>query len=375
LESVRRFSIFFCQSLVNFQDGAFSYHIVKVFAFTKGLMKIAMISPYSCGPMRGNITTVRRIDRELRDVGIETIVLPIDAMSVAEMEGRIRSFAPDIIQAFHAGYCGEPACHLAGLSGIPCVITITGSDINEPQFREKASTRRSMATADAIVCFDAFVAEQVVGFFPELTGQIVVIPQGVEPLPVSKVKNAAIPADAVVLLLPAALRPVKNIEFPLRALVPLARENAKLLLVIAGGVIDQGYAACIRELLAGSPFSVWLGDVPFEQMGALYSRADLVLNCSHVEGMPNSLLEAMLLARPVLAADIPGNHSLVYDNETGWLYGDEADFRAQVKRLMGDAVLRTEIGGRAREYVRANFSPRTEAERYLELYTTLRPTP
>lgn len=338
-------------------------------------MKIALISPYSYGSMRGNITTVRRIEHALRDAGAETIVLPIDAMSVAEMESRLNLFAPDIIQAFHAGYCGESACHLAGHSGVPSVITITGSDINEPQFRDKVSTRRSLATADTIVCFDEFVAEQVVSFFPERSGRIAVIPQGVEPLSEMIANDFAIPADASVLLLPAALRPVKNIEFPLQAMLPLARENTKLLLVVAGGVIDQGYADYIRNLIAGASYAVWLGEVPFEQMGSLYSRADLVLNCSHIEGMPNSLLEAMSLARPVLAADIPGNHSLVHNNETGWLYGDEDDFRTQVTRLMGDAALRTEIGGRARKYVLANFSPRTEAESYLELYTSLRTKP
>jgi glycosyltransferase involved in cell wall biosynthesis len=296
-------------------------------------------------------------------------------MSVAEMEGRLHSFAPDIIHAFHAGYCGEPACILAERSGVPCVITITGSDINEPQFREKVSTHRSMATADAIVCFDEFVASQVACFFPEITGRIAVIPQGVESLPETMVNNDLIPADANVLFLPAAIRPVKNVEFPLQALTPLAQKDDKLMLVIAGGVIDRGYADCILDQLAKSPFAVWLGEVPFEQMGALYLRADLVLNCSHLEGMPNSLLEAMSLAQPVLAADIPGNHSLVHDNETGWLYSDEADFRTQVTRLLGDAALRAEVGSRAREFVLSNFSPRIEAESYLELYTTLRTKP
>jgi len=198
-----------------------------------------------------------------------------------------------------------------------------------------------------------------------------VIHQGVVPLPVAQDADYAFPEEAFILLLPAALRPVKNIEFPLRALVPLVRENHQLMLVIAGGVIDQEYADTVREMLAEAPFASWIGEVEHEQMGALYARADLVLNCSHNEGMSNSLLEGMALARPVLAANIPGNRALVHDNETGWLYRDEPEFRSIVARLINDSTLRTEVGKRAREYVRSDFSPHIEADRYIRLYTAL----
>lgn len=338
-------------------------------------MRIAIIAPFSRGPMRGNITTVRRIGRALEEAGIEVVILAVDAMTVAEMESCLSVFTPDIIHAFHAGHCGELACNLADRLDVPCVVTITGSDINEPLLHGQYGTCRAMAAASAIVCFDELVASQVARDFSHTSGRVVIIPQGVAPLPVTVAVCPAVPEDAFVVLLPAALRPVKNIEFTLRALAPLVRDMDNLLLVIAGGVINQVYADSIQAMLAVAPYAIWLGEVPCEQMGSLYARADLVLNCSHYEGMPNSLLEAMALARPVLAADIPGNHSLVHDNETGWLYRNEVDFRALVKRLSADCALCTEIGRRAREYVLSAFSSGGEAARYIELYTTLRSQP
>jgi glycosyltransferase involved in cell wall biosynthesis len=197
----------------------------------------------------------------------------------------------------------------------------------------------------------------------------VLIPQGVETLPAGRCPE--LPDDAFVVLLPAALRPVKNVEFPLRAMAPLCGVIENLLLVIAGGVIDQVYAACIREMLSGSPFARWLGEVPYERMGSLYARADVVLNCSRFEGMPNSLMEAMALGRPVLAAAVPGNCSLVCHETTGFLYRDEADFRDQVVRLAGDPGLCANLGKRARDFVLMNFPPKVEAERYLKLYIGL----
>jgi glycosyltransferase involved in cell wall biosynthesis len=334
-------------------------------------MRIAIISPYSAGPMRGNITTVTRIAHALDSRGAETMVLPMDVMSQREMEQRLRAFAPGIIHGFHAGYCGEMACNLARRGGVPCVITITGGDINEVSLRDLPGTGRALAEATAVVCFDDLAAAEVTRFFPSTVDRLVIIPQGIEPLPVAPDACFAIPDNAFVLLLPAAFRPVKNIAFPVQAMAPLIHDRNSLLLVIAGGVIDQGYASHIREMLDRAPYATWLGEVPYAQMGALYARADVVLNCSLFEGMPNSLLEAMALGRPVLAADIPGNRSLVRDNETGWLYRDEADFRRHAVRLASDAALRAEGGRRAREYVLAHFTPTLEAERYLGLYGRL----
>ena len=334
-------------------------------------MRVAIVSPYSVGPMRGNITTVRRIRRFLEQVGIETIVLPVDTMPASEMRQHVVSFAPDIIHGFHARYCGETTRQLANGLSRPYLITITGSDINDPALRDHPDTARAVAAAAAIACFDDQEAGTVATCFPDARERISVIPQGVEPPPITGQCPFEFPDNALVLLLPAALRPVKNVAFPISALPPLLGDNPALLLAIAGGVIDQGYAAAIGEMLSAAPWARWLGEVPYERMGDLYARADIVLNCSLFEGMPNSLLEAMALGRPVLAADIPGNRSLIRDGETGVMFRDETDFRRQLLRLANDPTLRASCGRNAREYVLTHLSPMRETEGYVSLYKTV----
>lgn len=331
-------------------------------------MRVAIVSPYSVGPMRGNIATVRRICNYLGLLHTEQIVLPADTMPVDEMVRRLTSFRPDVIHGFHARYCGDTARHLAGHLNCPYLITITGSDINDPALRDHVDTARALAFAAAIVCFDAQETALVTSHFPEAKERIFVVPQGVEPLPVTGELPYNLPDDALLLLLPAALRPVKNVEFPIRELLPLIDDNPRVLLAIAGGVIDQRYAAAIREMLSRAPFARWLGEIPYERMGDLYARADIVLNCSLFEGMPNSLLEAMALGRPVLAVDIPGNRSLVRDGETGLLFRDGTDFRRQLLRLAGDPKLRATCGRNAREHVLTHLSPVREAEAYRNVY-------
>jgi len=335
------------------------------------IMRIAFIAPYSSGPIRGNITTVRRISCSLASEGIETVSLAIDNLSFNEIEKQLAAFKPDVIHAFHAHYCGSITRKLAEQFHLPYMITITGSDIHDRRLRNHPDTVKAIENANTIVCFCDNDADILAGSYPHICGIVAVVPQGVASLPAVEGDHFDLSDSAFVLLLPAALRPVKRIEFPLQALSQLVKLEPGLQLVIAGGIIDLDYAATIRNMLCNAPFAKWLGEVPHEKMGSLYNRADLVLNCSYSESMPNSLMEAMSLGRPVLAANIDGNCSLVRDKENGRLYNNEVDFRALVKQLMGDAAMREELGKQAMQDIRENFSPHLEAERYLSLYHSL----
>lgn len=334
-------------------------------------MRVAIISPYSTGPMRGNITTVLRIIRHLEDSGISVLQIPADVLQPDEMLNKLRSFSPDLIHAFHAYHCGPIAHLLASKTDKPFIITITGSDINEPAFRAHPATARSLAEAASIVCFDHNSAESVKANFPETSDKITIIPQGVEALPAKGSSFPPIPDDAFVLLLPVTLRPVKQVEFAICASAPLTSSIDKLLLVIAGGAIDSAYVFKIQKLLAVYPHAIWVGEIPHNRMGDLYSRANIVLNCSRYEEMPNSLLEAMQLGRPVLAADIRGNRSLVAHGNTGWLYSDESDFQKIVLTLAKSPWILKKTGEQARQFISDSFSPELELIRHISLYKSI----
>lgn len=334
-------------------------------------MRVALISPYSHGPMRGNIITVSRIARFLGQAGVATVTLAVDTCSFSGMKRHLAEFKPDLIHGFHAHYCGITTRRLAEQMQIPYVMTMTGSDLNDPLLRCHPDTVSAIEGAQAIVCFHSSDADRLAAFFPNLCGDVAVVPQGVEPLPIVGGDSFGIRHDSFVLLLPAALRPVKRVEFPVISLSQLAKSDQLLQLVIAGGIIDNDYAASIRNMLSDKPFVTWLGEVPHERMGSLYKRADLVLNCSLSESMPNSLMEAMALGRPVLAANIPGNRSLVENGKTGWLYDGDEDFERLVLQIRENETVRRDMGQRAKEYIKTVFSPQMEATRYLSLYRSM----
>ncbi|MBE9601662.1 glycosyltransferase [Pedobacter sp. MC2016-24] len=91
---------------------------------------------------------------------------------------------------------------------------------------------------------------------------------------------------------------------------------------------------------------------------------------SFSEGMPNAVLEAMALAKPVVVTDIDGNHELVTKAACGFLCESENEHAMATAMLkimeMSDAK-RFMLGERGREYVCANFAEDQVMKRWMQL--------
>jgi len=84
----------------------------------------------------------------------------------------------------------------------------------------------------------------------------------------------------------------------------------------------------------------------------LLAAADIFVLASHFEGLPMSVIEAMLSALPVVATDIRGPREQVVAGQTGLLVppGSAAGLARAIGRLAADPALRARMGeaGRAR---------------------------
>jgi glycosyltransferase involved in cell wall biosynthesis len=89
-----------------------------------------------------------------------------------------------------------------------------------------------------------------------------------------------------------------------------------------------------------------------DDIPALLAAADIFALPSHFEGLPMSVIEAMLVGLPVVATNIRGPREQVVDGETGLLVPPRsvAPLAAALSRLANDASLRARMGdaGRAR---------------------------
>lgn len=336
-------------------------------------MNVALICPYSTGPARGNIITVRRIAKQLPTVGCQTTMIPLDTLTLQEQQAQLDAAKANLLHAFHAFHAGPAARLHARRLNIPYLITITGSDLFNEQMCNDPSTKSVINDAAAITCFDPLITQQLKERFPDTALKAVVIPQGVMPLPLHSTPHETPEnRDSFTLLLPAAIRPEKGILEAIIALTPLANILPGLRLVIAGGDLDPAYAETVRRQTSNLPWVILAGDVPHDVMGAHYASADLVLNCSLFEGgMANALLEAMAMGRPVLARDITGNRALVQQGITGWLFATDEELRRLVLSIAERPGQRAIVGRAARDYVTSNFSPQQEAGALVALYKSL----
>lgn len=100
----------------------------------------------------------------------------------------------------------------------------------------------------------------------------------------------------------------------------------------------------------------------------LLRAADIFTLPSHREGMPRSIIEAMLTGLPVVATDIRGSREEVVDGETGLLVPvrDPAALAEALQRLAGDAELRARMGAAGLARARALYDERLVLDRQID---------
>jgi glycosyltransferase involved in cell wall biosynthesis len=338
-------------------------------------MRAALVTPVAPGAVRGNAVTVGRLAAGLRGRGLDIAVLDLVALTAGALEARLDGLEPDLVHAFHA-FQGAPAVRgWVRARGRPFVVSLTGTDANIDLFdpERRAETAASIREAQAVVVFHETMRAKVIREVPEAAPRVEVIAQSVRlgDAPYEGVEPRSAAPGEVVFLLPAGIRKVKNVLFPLAPLGRLAG-RFRIRLLVAGPVLEEDEGARLREALHGVAWASYLGPVPHAQMGALLDRCDVVLNCSLSEGgMANAVLEAMARGRPVLASDIEGNRSVIEPEVDGLLFAGAADFERQAERLVRDAGLRARLGAAARATVARRHPPEREVGAYLALYRRL----
>lgn len=103
------------------------------------------------------------------------------------------------------------------------------------------------------------------------------------------------------------------------------------------------------------------------------NAADLFVLTSDTEGIPAVILEAGLLGLPVIATRVGGIPECVLDGETGVLVDrqDEQGLAEVVCALWQNSVRRHELGKKAKNWVRENFTIEKIAMDYIDFYESV----
>jgi glycosyltransferase involved in cell wall biosynthesis len=158
----------------------------------------------------------------------------------------------------------------------------------------------------------------------------------------------------------------------LRAAARLVPEHPRLVILVAG---RSGPAGPELERLAAVP--PLAGQVRLlghrDDVPDLLAAADLLAFPSLFEGFPGAVVEAMALALPVVAADIPPVRELVQPGENGLLVPPESDapLAAALAELLADPVRAAALGRRGREVFLAELTLETAVAGMAALYRRL----
>jgi glycosyltransferase involved in cell wall biosynthesis len=293
--------------------------------------------------------------------------------------GRLRAFMRDErIDVVHnyllrANVIGTLAARAARVP----VVLASKRGCHERRGWEMLGARLSNRLADCVTANSNAVREFVHSHEGCPLAKMVVIPSGIDTERFTPVVAAdgktrlGLPADAVVVGSLTRMRVRKGVEEFLRAMGQVCRARPAVHVVIAGDVeLDDEVRALVAAAGLGGRLHL-LGrrsDVP-----EVLSAFDVFVLSSHGEGMSNAILEAMAMAKPVVATGVGGTVEVVEVGVTGHLVpARDADaLAAAIVRLVDHPDMGRLMGARGRRVVIDRFSAPAMVRQMEALYTQL----
>ncbi|MCX7635239.1 MAG: glycosyltransferase family 4 protein [Syntrophales bacterium] len=336
-------------------------------------LRIMILAPTVLPAPTGNAATAERWRRGLVARGHEVLVMASTGLTQKAFLQAMATFRPQIL---HVHQLLRSACLLidngrcplygpAALFLSPAGTDVYGTDGQGCREEDVELIKHLCGLAQGIIVPGPALAHRLHVLAPETVVKTRVVPKGVfwaGDAPCDVRARCGWGADTLVFFLPAGIRPVKGNLLCLRAFRRVAAHRPQVRICFAGPVIDVAYGdAFAEELSRAGAFARLLPPLPREQMRAAYASVDVVVNASLAEGLSNALLEAVAAGRPILAADIPGNRTVLGENALFFPPGDEEQCAAQLLRLVDEPALRTHLSQAARALAAHLPSPAQEA--------------
>jgi len=116
-----------------------------------------------------------------------------------------------------------------------------------------------------------------------------------------------------------------------------------------------------------------------KDMVNVYNSLDLVVQSSYTEGMPNVILEAMLMQVPVIASDVGGTAEVMDNGKYGILNqpGQPIDLAGDITKYLTDPGMYRRLAENGRDSILQRYDHKTRVEKLADVYTRLlasRPT-
>jgi glycosyltransferase involved in cell wall biosynthesis len=231
-----------------------------------------------------------------------------------------------------------PAVWIGWLRGKPVVINYRGGEARKYLRKSINRVRPTIARANVVVV----PSEYLKTVFREfgLDAQIV---SNIIDLTRFKPRNRGTPSPSTSthLVVTRNLEPIYDIPTALHCVSILRSSVPNIRLSIAGSGPQRAELQNLVTQLKIADIVDFTGKLCPDEMAALYQSADIMLNPTTVDNMPNSVLEALACGVAVVTTNVGGIPYIVEDGKTALLVdpGDPAAMAEQVKRLLEDPSL------------------------------------
>ncbi len=238
--------------------------------------------------------------------------------------------------------------------------------------------RRAMALASSVVVLDA--RSEIAIRDVLAAGKVQRIPNPIDLELVDRIRREAHcrsrKSDRIQITFVGHVIPSKGIDDLVRACCLLSGIDFELNLV---GMVESEYRQSLLRMSIGSEDWEWLkfwDELPREDALRLMSDSDVVVLPSHTEGFPNVILEAMALAKPIVATDVGAISEMLAmdtDKPCGVMIPPRtpAELAEAIRNLIMDQAKANALGERARTRVVSCFSPHHVVSMYEGLWMSL----
>lgn len=228
-----------------------------------------------------------------------------------------------------------PAVWIAKIRKVPVVVNYRGGEADTFLAKSVRSVRITMRQTSALIVPSGFLQ----AVFARFNMPASVVPNIID---VARFNNSA-PRRAIRrhLLVPRNLEPIYDNESAIMAFSIVHRSYPDATLTIAGSGPLAESLAVLAETLGLAGAVIFAGRLDRDAMAQAYRAADIAINPSLVDNMPNSVLEALASGVPVVSTNVGGVPFIVKDEQTALLVAPKspAAMAKAILRLMDDAAL------------------------------------
>jgi glycosyltransferase involved in cell wall biosynthesis len=271
------------------------------------------------------------------------------------------------IDVFHAHKTYPPACRFGLLTAVlaRCEVVISTDQLRSPGIpprRQRHLLRLLGARMDGHIAVSTSLKRYLVQHLKFRLDKVRVIPNWVDPDLFAGVdrayvrKELALSEDAMVIGCVARFHQQKGHPYLVTAIAELIRRHPSIrVLLIGAGITQAAVEAQVRRLQL-APYFHFLGQR--DDVSALLAAIDIFVLPSQYEGLPVSVLEAMVSGKPVVATAVDGTVEAVDDGRTGLLVppGDVAALIEALEFLIRRPDVRASMGAAGRHRVLQNFA-------------------